>query len=712
MKTLAIDIETYSETDLKKCGAYKYAQDPAHGILWLGYSVDEGPANRIPMDDTGAMVLPRHIMDALVDPTVLKTAYNAAFERSQLSAYYQMVLPPEQWSCTMVLAAAAGLPLGLGEVASALGLEQQKYAEGRALIKYFCGPCKPSKANGMRTRNLPHHDPEKWEAFGLYCQQDVTVELAIRKAIQHYELTETEKKLWALDQQINDRGIQLDRAFIENAMQIDLVNSTALTAEAARLTGLDNPNSAAQLRKWLEDAMFDEVGTLRKADVVDLIAKTDDPEILRALRIRQELAKTSNKKYATMMGYIMADDRARGLLQFYGASRTGRWAGRGIQVQNLPGSKLDPDDSGFNLDLARQLVAAGDMDTLAMCFDNIPDTLSYLIRTAFVARPGHKLIVSDLSAIEARILAWLAGEQWRLEVFKTHGKIYEASAAAMFGIPIETIKKGPIRQKGKVAELALGYQGGPDALITMGALAMGLTEEELEPLVKAWRKANPAIVSYWKVIDAAAKEAVRHHKLVETPYGIKFFVDKGTLFIQLPSGRRLSYLKPTVEIGRGRKKVKITEGVQAVIDSNFEGIRAVIHKDTILFDYGYPVHNYIYVPDTKTLYESFETEQVCYMGLDQVTRQWKKTSTYGGKLVENIVQAVARDVLAVGIIRCEANYLPVVLHVHDEIASEVEDIPENGDAVQRMEKLMSDPIQWAPGLPLAADGFENFYYKK
>lgn len=644
--TLAIDIETYSSTDLTKSGVYKYVEAEDFTILLVAYSFNCASVELIDVTETPEKLDEmRHI---LINPNVLKTAFNANFERTCLSKYLDIELPPEQWECTMVKSAMCGLPLSLEMVAKVLNLEQQKDSVGKALIRYFSMPCKPTARNGNRTRNLPMHDPFKWEDFKAYCMQDVRTELAIRERLSFYQIPEQEKRLWSLDQKINDTGILLDLAFVQNAISIDTINKQRLTEEAIKLTSLDNPNSAAQLKDWLTDEGV-EVDTLNKSAIPDLLKASDCEIVSRVLSIRQEMAKTSVKKYTSMLNGICADSRLRGLLQHYGANRTGRWAGRLVQVQNLPQNHL-PD-----LDLARKLVADNDVETLEMLFGNVPDTLSQLIRTAFVAGEGKTFIVADFSAIEARVIAWLAGEAWRLQVFNSHGKIYEASAAQMFKVPIETVTKGsPLRQKGKIAELALGYQGGVNALITMGALNMGIEEKELKGLVDMWRSANPAIVKAWYTIQNAAIDAVETGEPVTIMHGIKLFVKNDILFIELPSGRRLSYIEPRVKEGK----------------------------------FG---------------------PALTYKGMDQTTKQWKTQDTYGGKLVENIVQAIARDSLAEALLKIDAAGFKIVMHVHDEVVIEADEDSLDLSAINR---IMSEPISWAPGLPLTADSYSTPYYRK
>lgn len=647
MPTLSIDIETYSSNDLSKSGVYKYVEAPDFIILLFAYCYDNGPVQLV--DLASGEMIPGEVRKDLVDPCVIKTAHNANFERTCIAAYLGILLPAEQWSCTMVHAAMVGLPLALETVARVLHLSQEKNAAGKALIKYFSVPCKPTKTNGMRTRNLPEHAPDKWQEFRAYCIQDVVVEREVKNKISFFQVSGKEQKLWALDQRINDTGILLDPAFVKNAIRIDSEYRERLTEEAIRLTGLNNPNSAAQLKSWIGEETGTEVEKLTKEAVPVLLQGTDSDTVKRVLNIRQEMAKTSVKKYEAMTKVICKDQRVRGLLQYYGANRTGRWAGRLVQVHNLP--RIDLKD----IDLARQLVVNGDGELLEMLYGNVPDTLSQLIRPAFVAPAGHRLIVADFSAIEARVIAWLAGEHWRLDVFKSHGKIYEASAAQMFKVPISDIKKdSPLRQKGKVAELALGYQGGPNALISMGALKMGLVEEELPKLVAMWRQANKAIVRLWDTVGNAALDTVETGEARTIKHGIKFSIEKGSLFIQLPSGRKLSYIRPKIRDGK----------------------------------FG-PV-----------LY---------YEGMNQTTKQWGLQDTYGGKLVENIVQAIARDCLAEAMLRLDDAGYKIVVHVHDEAVMEM---PDGEGSTEEVNKLMSAPMPWAKELPLSVESYETYYYKK
>lgn len=649
MRVMSVDIETFSSVDLRKAGVYKYAAAPDFEVMLLGYAFDDEPVQIV---DLTAGPVPSHVEDALTDPTVLKTAFNANFERTCLAAHFKRPMPAKQWHCTSVLALTVGLPQTLGDVAKVaqLGDELQKMTAGWSLIRYFCIPCEPTKRNGERRRNLPHHDPQKWELFTQYCKQDVEVERAIRQRLIKFDLLPEEHHLWVIDQEINDRGVQVDRRLVENAIICDEAYKRRLYAEAVHLTGLDNPNSVGQLKTWLEQAEEIEIESLNKQTVPDLLANTDSAAVRRVLELRMEMAKTSVKKYQAIANAVGDDDRVRGLLQFYGANRTGRWAGRLVQVQNLPQNKLK------DLDLARELVRSGQFETLEMMFGNVPDTLSQLIRTAFVPANGRLFHVVDFSAIEARVLAWYAGEQWRLDVFNTHGKIYEASAEQMFKLPAGSVNKGsPYRQKGKVAELALGYQGGKGALITMGALRMGLEEDELPELVKAWRDANTNISRFWYDCNDAAMQSVRNKATVNVGKYLRFVWESGFLFVQLPSGRRLAYVKPKIQMD-----------------------------------------------------EEFGREGLTYEGLDQTTKQWTRLRTYGGKLVENIVQATARDCLREALVRTHEAGYDTVMHIHDEIVVEGKDPSE----LKHIEELMGAPIDWAPGLPLRGDGNSMNYYRK
>ncbi|PLR84636.1 hypothetical protein CVD25_00960 [Bacillus canaveralius] len=651
MPTLSIDIETFSSVNLKTSGVYAYTEAPDFEVLLFAYAFDDEPVQIV--DLANYEELPKEIEEAILHPDIIKTAYNANFERTCLAKYFGCNMPADQWRCTSVHALTLGLPGHLDGVAKSMKLDVQKDTSGKNLIKYFSVPCKPTKVNGHRTRNYPEHAPEKWEKYKAYCIKDVEVEREIKKKLARYPLSDFENQLWVLDQEINDRGVRLDTNLIQHALTIDEQYREKLLSEAAKLTGVENPNSLDQLKAW-----FSEQGLLVESLTVDtiplLISEAEGETVKRVLRIRQELGKTSVKKYQAMERAICTDQRFRGMLQFYGANRTGRWAGRLVQVQNLPKNKLSLPD----LDTARRLLITGEYEMLEILFDKVPFVLSQLIRTAFIPAEDHELFVSDFSAIEARVIAWLAGEKWRIDVFNTHGKIYEASAAQMFNVPVESIKKGdPLRQRGKVAELALGYQGGPGALIQMGALDEGLEEEELPPLVKAWRLANPHIVKFWYDVERAAIKAVREKTTVQLQYGLKFIYESGILFIQLPSGRKLAYARPQLKNDERFNKLALT----------YEG------------------------------------------ATDKGKGGWGRIPTYGGKLVENIVQAVARDCLAEAMIRVDVAGYPIVMHVHDEI---VADVPKGKGSLEEMEKIMGQPISWAKELPLNADGFVTDYYKK
>ncbi|SPF54610.1 DNA polymerase [Candidatus Desulfosporosinus infrequens] len=646
-RTLGIDLETYSSVDLTKAGVYAYTSAPDFEIMLFAYAYDDESVQLV--DLASGEKLPAEILAALTDDNVLKTAFNANFERTCLSTYLKHPLSPTGWRCTAVQSAMLGLPLHLAGVAKVLALDEQKMSEGKGLIRYFCCPCKPTKVNGGRTRNLPSHAPEKWAVFGNYCKMDVEVEQSIRKKLEKYPIYDNEQALWVLDQQINDRGILVDTRLVENAIKCDKQYRMGIFDEAKELTGLDNPNSVAQLKDWLLDNGVESESLSKKA-VAEMESSTEG-DIQRLLQLRQEMAKTSIKKYDAIQRAICPDNNVRGLLQFYGANRTGRWAGRLVQIQNLPQNHLK------DLELARGIVKAGDFDFLEMVYESVPGVLSELIRTAFIPSKNHRLIVADFSAIEARVIAWLAREAWRMEVFATHGKIYEASASQMFKVPLERIVKGnpeyELRQKGKISELALGYGGSVGALIAMGALDMGLKEEELDGLVKAWRAANPNITRFWWDVDKAALKAVKE-KTPQTVGNIKFQCTSGILFLTLPSGRKLSYIKPKIELNKfGR------EGL------NFEGIGE--------------------------------------------NRQWCRIDTYGPKLVENITQAVARDCLADAMMRVDKAGYRIAMHVHDEI---IISAPVGMGSLEDVCNVMGQPISWAKGLPLRADGFETEFYKK
>ena len=641
---LSIDLESFSDVDLIKCGVYAYADSPAFEILLFAYSFDGGETQII--DLAQGEKFPAEVEDAIFDVSVTKTAYNANFERTCLSKYFGRYIPPESWHCSAVQAAMLALPRSLEDVGRVLGLDEQKMKEGKELIRYFCVPCKPTKANGGRTRNLPCHAPEKWELFKTYCKRDVDVEKSIRRKLHNFPIPESEMELYRLDQRINDRGVLVDMGLVEQAIACERLHKEIVTKRAYELTGLENPNSVAQLKGWLGDKGM-EAESLSKKAVADMIAETDG-EVEELLRLRLLMAKTSVKKYEAMERSVCSDGRVHGLLQFYGANRTGRFAGRLVQIQNLPKNYI-PD-----LELARELVKQGRFEDIELLYDSTPNVLSELIRTAFIPKPGCRFVVADFSAIEARVLAWLSGEQWRLDVFTSHGKIYEASASSMFHVPMEEITKGsPLRQKGKLAELGLGFGGAAGALISMGALDMGLTEDELPPLVAAWRKANPHITQFWWDVDAAAVKAVTEKQ--KTKAGrIIFEYKSGILFITLPSGRKLSYVKPRMAVNR------------------------------------------------------FGRDGLTYEGISE-NKKWSRIETYGPKLVENIVQGTARDLLAEAMLRVEKSGYPIVMHCHDEIIAEV---PEGIGSVDEMCEIMAVQPAWAEGLPLRADGYSCSFYQK
>jgi DNA polymerase len=651
---LSIDLETFSSVDLEKSGLYKYVQAPDFQILLFAYAFDDEPVQII--DLAQGEPLPADVVVALHNPEIEKHAYNAPFEWYCLNKFYYS--PLEQWRCTMLHGLYCGYPGNLAALGDALGLPQnkRKLNTGYALIRTFCIPCKPTKSNGHRTRTLPHHEPEKWHLFKEYCKQDVEAERTIERLLSSQPMPEQEQALWIVDQQINAFGVAVDRAMIDGALYCSETITKELTDEAISISGLDNPKSVQQLSKWLEEETGEEIANLQKATVKDLLNDINSEAAKRMLEIRQELSKTSVKKYDAMRNASGADDRIRGLLQIYGANRTGRWAGRLVQVQNLPKNHMD------TLALARDLVRTKKLDTLKMIYGNVPDTLSQLIRTAFVPSPGNVLAVADFSAIEARVIAWLAGEQWRLDVFASHGKIYEASASAMFGVPIEKIVKGQpeydLRQKGKIAELALGYQGSTGALITMGALDQGLTEGELPDIVRRWRAANKRIVGLWYMIENTAIEVVQTRRALGLK-GLIFAMEENhrhqCLTVLLPSGRKLFFVQPFLLPNR------------------------------------------------------WGNDSVHYWGMDQTTKKWTTLETYGGKLVENIVQAIARDCLAESIMRVSAAGYQTVMHVHDEL---IIDVPEEAANIEKICDIMGQPIPWAPGLLLKADGFTSTFYKK
>lgn len=645
MQTLSIDLETYSDQPLAKTGVYRYVESPDFEILLFAYSVDGGPVQQI--DLACGEKIPSEILSALEDETVTKWAFNANFERICLSRFLGYptgdYLEPESWKCSMVWAAYMGLPLSLEGAGAVLGLEKQKLTEGKDLIKYFCQPCAPTKSNGQRTRNLPKHAPDKWLAFKRYNIRDVETETSIQARLSKYPVPDGVWEEYHLDQEINDRGVGLDMELVRQAIQMDGRSRSELTQAMKELTSLDNPNSVQQMKQWLADNGV-ETDTLGKKAVAELL-KTAPPELQKVLTLRQQLAKSSVKKYQAMETAVCADGRARGMFQFYGANRTGRWAGRIIQMQNLPQNHLD------DLSEARGLVRVGDFDALEMLYEDVPDTLSQLIRTAFVPQENRKFIVADFSAIEARVIAWFAGEKWRKDVFAEGKDIYCASASQMFGVPVEKHGvNGHLRQKGKIAELALGYGGSVGALKAMGALEMGLQEDELPALVSAWRQSNPKIVQFWWAVDRAVMDAVTRKTTTKT-HGIVFSARNGMLFITLPSGRSLAYVKP--KIGENR----------------------------------------------------FGGDCITYEGVGG-TKKWERLDSYGPKFVENIVQATSRDLLcyAMQTLRC----CSIVMHIHDEVVIEAD----RRMSLQAVCDQMGRTPPWASGLQLRADGYETDFYKK
>ena len=648
VRNLSIDIETYSDVDLSKCGVYKYVEGDFH-ILLFAYAFDDEDVKIV--DLACGEELPQEVLDAIGDPNVIKWAWNAQFERTCIGHYLGRVLSPDSWRCSMVQAASLSLPLSLKEAAKALKTGEQKDKAGENLIRYFSVPCKPTKSNDGRTRNLPEHNPEGWQQFKDYCMQDVRTERDIRKRLEVFPLMEHEWDYYHMDQRINDRGVLIDKKLVEQAIACDLMLSDAMTKKAYELTGLENPNSVSQLKTWLQERGI-EIDSLGKKEVAALITDLDkhscDQEALDMLKLRLQMAKSSVKKYQAADRCTCADGRARGLFQFSGANRTQRWSGRNIQLQNLPQNHIS------TLDEARELVKMGCFDMVESIYGNTPDILSQLIRTMLIAKPGHKFIVADFSAIEARVLAWLAGEEWRMEAFKNGEDIYCASASQMFGVPV--VKhgiNGELRQKGKVAELACGYGGAAGALISMGALDMGLSEEELPDLIDDWRNSNPKIVQFWWDIEKAAIETIKDHKDRQVGrIGVSF--SNNTLWLQLPSGRRLAYVKPKLQPNR------------------------------------------------------FGRLSITYEGLGQ-NNKWSRIETYSGKLVENITQATARDLLAEAMWRIENAGLDIVGHVHDEVILEV---PEDDVTVEKVCQIMNQNPKWADGICLSSAGYSGSYYFK
>lgn len=648
MKKLSCDIETFSDVDLIRCGVYKYADSPNFEMLLFAYAVDDGDVHII--DIAGGEELPEKIIQAIKSDTVVKTAYNAQFERVCLSRYLKLpdgeYLNPQSWYCTAVQAAELALPLSLADVGSVLGLERQKMTEGKELIKYFCVPCKPTKSNGNSTRNRPCHDINKWETFKKYCMRDVDVERQIADKLKMYPISDEEHRLYVLDQIINDRGVLVDSELAEQAVKLNSIQTAVAVEQAYMITGLENPNSVTQLKQWLKEKGV-EIESLSKKSVKSLADETDG-DVSEMLKLRLLMAKTSVKKYEAVIRSVCSDNRVHGMMRFCGANRTGRWSGNILQPQNLPQNHL-PD-----LTLARDIVKDGDFEMLDMMFGNVPNVLSELIRTVLIPKPNHRFIVADFSAIEARVLAWIAGEQWRIDTFKNGGDIYCASASKMFKVPVEKHGvNGELRQKGKISELACGYGGSVGALKNMGAVEMGVQENELQGLINDWRNANPHIVRFWYEVGNAAMKAIKEKTTV--PLGkLVFAYERGILFIRLPSGRRLSYIKPRIGTNR------------------------------------------------------FGGDSITYMGINSA-KKWDRLETFGGKLTENIVQGTARDLLANALINAANAGYDTVFHVHDEIICEV---PNGYGSVDELCKLMCIKPEWADGLPLNADGFECEYYKK
>lgn len=658
-RTLGIDVETYSSVDLPAAGVYAYTEAPDFEILLIAFRFNDDPAGLVrQIDCTRVSETPEDALNraeffkALTDPAIVKTAFNAAFERTCLAKWRGAPMPPEQWRCTMVHALELSLPGSLAGAGMALGLpeEELKDPRGKSLIQYFSKPCKPTRTNGGRTRNLPAHDPDKWELYKKYNRQDVITEQAILQRLEQYPVPDSEQKLWELDQTMNDRGVLVDVDMVAKIVEYDERRRQELQEEARALTGLSNPNSLVQLKDWLA-RMGVPVDTLRKDDLERMVEQNLPAKVTRVLEIRQALGKTSTAKYATMLGAVCEDHRLRGILQFYGANRSGRWAGRLVQVHNLAKNSL-PD-----LQLARELAKAGDFDTMQTLFGETAFVFSELVRTAFIASPGRRLVVSDFSAIEARVIGWLAGEEWLLDAFRAGKDVYCETASQMYHVPVvKHGENGHLRQKGKIATLACGYQGGVGALKAMDK-GGSIPEEELQGVVDQWRNANPKIVKLWYTAEEAAKRAISEHRTVRLPRGVAFSYTGGNLFVRLPSGRRLCYW-------------------QARLRSN-----AITGR-----------------------------EQIVYKGVNQTTKQWTDVETYGGKLVENIVQATARDCLAAAMTRVAALGYEIVMHVHDEM---IVDVPtEDTDALARINACMAEPIDWAPGLPLKGDGYETPFYLK
>lgn len=660
MRTLSIDIETYSDRDITETGAYAYAESPAFSILLIGYKfdsekeptvIDLGGLETVEAATDYIELMYPEFLEVLKSPDVIKTAYNANFERTCLARYWGE-MPPEQWRCTMILASTLGLPRSLEEVGKAIGLSEnaQKLATGKALINYFCKPCKPTKTNGGRTRNLPAHAPDKWELFKEYNRQDVVAEQAILDRLKKYQITPFEQKLWSWDQRMNDYGILLDIPFVKGILAYDNLNRSRLLEEAKELTGLDNPNSLPQLKRWLNDNGLPMQSVTKETLDAALALQYIPENVRRMLQIRKNLGKTSTAKYQAMIEAVCVDNRLRGILQFYGANRTGRWAGRIVQVHNLPQNKI-PD-----IDYAHEMAKDARYEDMEVLFGELPFVFSQLIRTAFVASPGNTFVVSDFSAIEARVIAWLADEEWRLQVFRDGGDIYCASASQMFHLPVE--KHGVnshLRQRGKVAELALGYQGGFGAMKRMDTTG-SIPDEDIPIIIQNWRAASPKICKLWHTMEQAVKTCITERRSIRIQHGIVFSYSDGILFIQLPSGRRIAYWDARVET--------LDDGKQ----------------------------------------------HITYAGVDQETKRWGRQETYGGKLVENVVQAVARDCLANAMLNVADAGYRIVCHVHDEIIVDVPDT--DTEAFEKINSIMSEPAEWAKGLPLRGDGYMTKHYKK
>lgn len=658
LKDLHVDIETYSSVDIKSAGVYRYVESVDFEILIIAYAFDSEPTQVINV--AGGEGLPLELSEALVNPAIKKNAHNATFERLAFRNF-GLEIPIEQWHCSAIKAAYIGLPFSLDGASKALGFDEEKtkLTEGKALIKYFSCPCSPTKANGKRFRNLSSHAPDKWQRYKDYCIQDVEVEKEIVKVLKTHTIPNMDRRLYALDQKINDKGVLIDLNLANGAFRINEDHSKLLNIKVKKLTGVGNPNSLPQLKKWLSLVLGREIKALAKEDVANLIEEERNLTVKEVLGLRQLLSKSSIKKYKAMLNSACKDKRGHGFFQFYGANRTGRWAGRLVQLQNLTKNHL------HDLPMAKEMIRSGDYKNVEIVYGDVSDTLSQLIRTAFIAPKDKVLAIVDYSAIEARIIAWLAEESWRMEIFKKDGKIYEASASSMFNIPIEKIN-APLRQKGKVAELALGYQGSVGALTKMGGEKMGLSKVQMEDIVSRWRRASPNIVQLWKDLEGCAKQALRSHEPITSKHkGLVFECADSALTIKLPSDRKLFYREPKL----GKKTVWKENG------------------------------------------ESWEAESLTYMGMDQTKKQWTRLDTYGGKLVENIVQAIARDVLGHSMLTLDEEGFDIVLHVHDEVVCEVA-LSCSKEKLSLMSDLMTREIPWLRGLPLKAEGYLTPFYKK